>query len=221
MGGIDNDHLRAMTADRWGNLYIIGDFLGSNITFDSKVLKQMVDTRAKDTLSPQNLTQASRRIKKLLIAKYNSGGEFVVAAEVAACFLDGCTATSISVDDFGNVYITGSFRGTITFGSMCETTSCKTVLQSHRKEKTTHNTVQMDPLCTPTFLPRCNKIPMVKMESVVSCNRREYSGKGFHCEGDVFVAMLNPAGVLNWVRNIKQEIHSDSKATLMKLIGML
>jgi len=107
MGGIDNDHLRAMTADRWGNLYIIGDFLGSNITFDSKVLKQMVDTRAKDTLSPQNLTQASRRIKKLLIAKYNSGGEFVVAAEVAACFLDGCTATSISVDDFGNVYITG------------------------------------------------------------------------------------------------------------------
>ena len=192
MGGYENDVLTSMAVDRWGNLFAVGEFLSSNITFDSKILKQMVDTRILDIMSPISFTQSSKKITKLLIVKYNSGGEFIMSSEAAACVngkeLD-CFASSIDVDDMGNIYITGIFKGSITFGAMCETKTCKTVIQSSQMRKISQNRIMMDPSCMPSFDPTCKKVPMVKMQSIRSCGGKESTGNGFVCEGNVFVAL--------------------------------
>ena len=43
---------------------------------------------------------------------------------------------------------------------------------------------------------------MVKMQSLGRCSKKEYSGKGHACDGDVFVAMLNPVGTLMWATSL-------------------
>jgi len=202
MGGHENDDLRAVTTDRWGNLFVAGNFFSSEISFDSKVLKQMVDTRGIHLLSPKNLTNPSSRIRKLLVAKYNSGGEFIMSAEVGSCFQETCDILSVDADDFGNTFVTGSFINSITFGSMCHSVTCNTTIQSDKAHKTTMDLTRINPECKPLFSGDCPKVPIVKMQSITRCSNREYSGKGYKCIGDVFVAMLNPQGMLLWVENI-------------------
>jgi len=200
MGGAENDDLNAVTTDRWGNLFTAGQYYSNNITFDSKVLKQMVDTRRMVKLKDSDLTQTSTSIRKLLLTKHNTAGEFIMTTEIAACFKDSCSVESIDADDLGNTFVTGTFTGGITFGSMCSTTTCKTAEQSVGKHKVVMNTLRMAEQCIPDFTSSCPKVPMVRMNSIRRCTTTDTKGKV--CRGDVFVAMFNAGGTLMWAENL-------------------
>ena len=94
-----------------------------------------MDTRDVVTLNPDDLTQTSTRIRKLLVTKYNQGGKHILAAEIGMCLKESCEVLSVDVDDLGNIYVTGTFSGSVTFGSMCSTSDCATVVQSDMHHK--------------------------------------------------------------------------------------
>jgi len=200
MGGLEKDELTAVTTDRWGNLFATGHFFSANISFDSKVLKQAVDTRSVIHFDLLKFTQRSLNVRKMLLTKYNSAGKFIMSAEIGSCWKDTCQIRSIDADDFGNMFVTGTFSGATTFGSMCESAQCKSVTQSDTKHKTVMKTSVMDAACSPSFTPTCKKTPVVKMTSVQTCRKSGDKKKG--CPGNVFVAMFNAGGTLVWAANM-------------------
>ncbi|WP_428662095.1 SBBP repeat-containing protein [Runella sp.] len=100
-GGTGSDVGYGIAVDGSGNVYITGYFFGT-ATFGST-------------------SKTSAGISDIFVAKYNTGGtlQWVQTA--------GGTSTElgygIAVDGSGNVYITGNFQGTATFGSTLKTSA--------------------------------------------------------------------------------------------------
>ncbi|HBY19785.1 MAG TPA: hypothetical protein DEG71_02065, partial [Clostridiales bacterium] len=90
-GGNGVNHGRSITIDGLGNIYITGNF-GGTITFGTHTLSSLGE---------------------VFVAKYDSNGE-CLWAKSAGGELD--YGFSITTDNLGNVYVTGSFSGTATFG---------------------------------------------------------------------------------------------------------
>ncbi len=88
------DHGHAVAVDSSGNTYITGDFYGS-ATFGTKTLTSAGD-------------------KDVFIAKINSAGNYVWAVKAGGIGLD--RGRGIAVDGSGNVYVSGYFQKTATFG---------------------------------------------------------------------------------------------------------
>jgi hypothetical protein len=91
----------AIDIDGSGNCYITGYFNGTSATFGTTTL-----------------TNAG--INDIFIVKYNNAGNVVWAKRAGGTDFD--EGHSISTDVNGNSYITGFFRGTITFGTFTFTT---------------------------------------------------------------------------------------------------
>ncbi|MFA5196123.1 MAG: T9SS type A sorting domain-containing protein, partial [Bacteroidales bacterium] len=88
-GGIYNDHARSISSDAAGNVYITGGFQSPTITFDYYTL---VNFGGED----------------IFIAKYDPMGDIIWLTIAAGTNYD--YVNSISVDDYGNSIITGSFQ---------------------------------------------------------------------------------------------------------------
>jgi len=208
MGGQLDDEMTSITTDWVGNLYVSGHFIGSNFSLDSKLVKQMVDDESVTILYDENITQTSKQIRKLFVAKYDSSGSLKFAVEVAACYQarETCRIRSIDVDKYGNIYVTGLFHGIVTLGSMCASPHCDTHVQSEMDRTTFKHAAWQDTnLCNvTTSLTSCKRIPVVKMKSINRCGP-EYSGHGRACEGDVFLAMLDPTGHFVWGKNLNTQ----------------
>ncbi len=95
-GGSDRDNGNGITTDGSGNIYIIGDFEESAI-FGSTVLNSV-------------------ELEDIFIAKYNTSGNVEWAKQIGGTSED--YGSAIATDGAGNIYLTGHFRQTVTFGTI-------------------------------------------------------------------------------------------------------
>ncbi len=96
IGGPNADVGRDIEIDNVGNVYVAGDFDGSNIDFDPSA-------------STANLSSNNRDV---FIAKYNNNGQYQWAKRFGAAGVDISWSVAYSKS---NIYITGSFQGTMNF----------------------------------------------------------------------------------------------------------
>ncbi len=94
-GGSSVDRGLGIAADTSGNVIVTGDFSGS-VTFGTT-----------------NLTSAGAA--DIFLVKYNAAGAMQWAKKAGNVVND--RATAVKTDIAGNIYITGSFGGTVSFGS--------------------------------------------------------------------------------------------------------
>lgn len=97
MGGINNEYGKSLATDIYGNLYTVGNFMGT-VDFDpgSGVF---------------NLT--SNGFEDIFILKLNASGNFLWAKQIGGSGHDD--ANSVIIDGSGNLLITGYFAGTVDF----------------------------------------------------------------------------------------------------------
>ncbi len=97
MGGTMNDQAKSMAMDAQGNIYLTGTFWGT-ADFDPGT-------------GVYNLTSAGE--SDIFIVKLDSSGNLTWAKQIGGATNDAGNA--ITIDIHGNVYITGSFEGTVDF----------------------------------------------------------------------------------------------------------
>ena len=101
-GGPSSDFLTDIAIDVSGNIYITGDYFNTAI-FEST-----------------NIGSASTG-NNIYVAKYNSAGNLLWVKSAGGTDVD--FATSIAVDASGIAYITGSYKGSATFGGFNRTSA--------------------------------------------------------------------------------------------------
>ncbi len=100
-GGTDYDYAFDVSTDAWGNVYLIGSFSSSSITFGSTVLTNTGNVGNAD----------------IFITKYDSNGNILWAKSAGGT--DDDAASDVSTDAGGNVYVTGYFASpSLIFGSI-------------------------------------------------------------------------------------------------------
>ena len=93
---------RAVTTDLWGNIYVVGYFTGSYISFDSVVIP--------------NTGVSSGASSDLFIAKYSPGGGLIWAKSAVGAADD--YASAVSTDASGNIFVSGNYDSPfLAFGS--------------------------------------------------------------------------------------------------------
>jgi gliding motility-associated-like protein len=97
IGGPGQDVGRDIEIDNSGNVYVVGDFDGSNIDFDP---------------SPSGTANLSSNSRDVFLAKYNNNGQYQWAKRFGGSGSD--ISWSLAYSD-NNIYITGSFQGTMDF----------------------------------------------------------------------------------------------------------
>jgi hypothetical protein len=98
-GGTNSDVSRDIVTDKDGNVYVIGHFKSSSITFGTTTLNNV-----------------SSSTDDMFIAKYDLSGNVLWAKKAGGS--NGDFGLSVSVDDSGYVYVSGYFKSSsITFGS--------------------------------------------------------------------------------------------------------
>ncbi|MBD2146300.1 SBBP repeat-containing protein [Sphaerospermopsis sp. FACHB-1194] len=100
LGGTSYDSAHGITVDSSGNTYITGSFNGI-ATFG-------------------NITLTSTGNDNAFITKLDSSGKFLWAQKFDSIF---CKANGITVDSSGNIYVTGYFSDTATFGNITLTSA--------------------------------------------------------------------------------------------------
>ncbi|RFS17081.1 hypothetical protein [Emticicia sp. C21] len=100
-GGTGGSSPNGMATDAVGNIYITGYFSG-NATFD-------------------NISKTALGYDDIFIAKYNKNGKVLWVQTAGGTSEEH--GRDIALDENGNLYITGSFNGTTTFGSTNKTSA--------------------------------------------------------------------------------------------------
>ncbi len=95
-GGTYNDNASSIAIDNSGNFVLTGGFYGSTSTIGDSNFVSVGDG-------------------DIFVAKYDEDGDFLWAAQAGGAGLAE-NAHGIATDDSGNVFVTGSFWGTATFG---------------------------------------------------------------------------------------------------------
>ena len=93
-GGLLNDSNRGITLDASGNIFLTGFFKGTSV------------------FGATSLTSSGE--EDIFLAKYNSAGTGIWAVKTGGTMMD--RSYSINHDVSGNLYLTGNFRGTVSFG---------------------------------------------------------------------------------------------------------
>ena len=94
IGGTGIDYSQGSHIDAAGNVYVCGDFRGTNVDFDP---------------SPGTALRSSNGQSDAYVAKYTSTGQYLLCITFGGSNLD--RVQSVSTDPAGNIYITGFFRG--------------------------------------------------------------------------------------------------------------
>lgn len=92
---------QSITTDASGNIYIAGEYYGAT------------------SFGNNTITSVNNDNYDIFLAKYTRDGTLAWVQSAGGSSFDG--ANSIAVDATGNVYITGSYSGTATFGSTATT----------------------------------------------------------------------------------------------------
>lgn len=100
-GGAQKVESYSIAIDDWGNSYVTGWFEDS--------LKFGTDTVLKASIG------SNQYASDIFIAKYDRNGSFIWARKVGGNTYD--YGNGIATDKLGNVYVTGLFMGTVSFGS--------------------------------------------------------------------------------------------------------
>lgn len=182
LGGSGFDFGYSVVVDPSGNIYATGNFEGS-VVIDSYILSSTVG-------------------KNVYMCKLNSSGTVLWAKEYMAS--DFANIFSICTDPSGNIYGTGTYSGTVTFGTYTNTSvgnndGC---------------VFKLDPSGNVTWFnsfgglgfegggsiasdPNGNVYVCGRFESTVSIGSFNLISAG---ASDVFAAKLNPAGIYLWVK---------------------
>ena len=104
-GSNDGCSISGIAADASGSCYMTGTFNGTI------------------TLGSITLTSKNGGAANLFIAKLDSNGNFLWAKQPEVSNNDQCSGYGIAVDASGNSYVTGKFKGTVTFGVTTLTTA--------------------------------------------------------------------------------------------------
>jgi len=97
IGGSSNDEGISIITDSSGNIYLLGDFLGS-VDFDPST----------------NSTTLFSGSGNMFMAKYDSNGNFLWVMDLPGSSLS-VESKSMDKDSSDNLYVTGNFRGTISY----------------------------------------------------------------------------------------------------------
>ncbi len=92
------DSGNAIAVDKRGNVFVTGEFSGTGATFGSVFL-------------------TSSGGRDIFVARYDNAGTCIWARRAGSATADDA-GTGAAVDDNGNVYVTGKFTGTATFGGV-------------------------------------------------------------------------------------------------------
>jgi hypothetical protein len=104
-GGVMNDYAADLALDASGNIYIVGTFKGT-ASFGTTLISTAGTT------------------DEVYIAKYNNNGAPQWAQRTGATKINSEESNpSIALDALGNIYISGEFTGTATFGTLTPITS--------------------------------------------------------------------------------------------------
>ena len=98
MGGAGNDHGTGIAFDSAANVYLTGNFRGSNADFNPGVLIHNLNAQGENDI---------------FVLKLDSAGEYQWAREMGGTSFD--LGSSITLDSNGDVYVTGYFRDTVDF----------------------------------------------------------------------------------------------------------
>lgn len=101
-GGTSNDYGYGISSDASGNAFVTGSFVGT-VTFGSTTL-----------------TAANNNVN-IFVAKYDAAGNVLWVKQAGGTNLS--SGQSVSSDIFGNVFVTGYFRGTVAFDTTTLTAS--------------------------------------------------------------------------------------------------
>jgi gliding motility-associated-like protein len=97
MGGSNTDYGYSIAVDASGNVFTTGHFAGT-ADFDP---------------GPGTFNLTSAGNDDIFVSKLDTDGNFVWAVRIGSTFLD--YAYNMTIDNTGNIYITGLFRGTVDF----------------------------------------------------------------------------------------------------------
>lgn len=100
-GGANNDQGRSVVTDVLGNVYAFGEFTSPTITFGSYTLSKGLSSSG------------------IFLVKYDASGNVIWAVKPSG----EAYSASHTIDDAGNIYISGFFYGTLTFGGTFLNTS--------------------------------------------------------------------------------------------------
>lgn len=101
IGGVSQDDVEDMVVDASGNIYITGEFGG---TADFNPSDRTQNLLAQTTVANDI---------DIFFAKYNAAGEYVLARDIGNENFE--KGHAIATDAAGNIYIAGSFSGTVDF----------------------------------------------------------------------------------------------------------
>ncbi|MBK9284071.1 MAG: hypothetical protein IPM51_07085 [Sphingobacteriaceae bacterium] len=97
LGGTGSDQGKSVQVDATGNVYVSGFFNGTGDFDPGPGVVNLVSAGGEDAF----------------FAKYNSSGTFMFANRMGSTFTD--RANSLVLDATGNIYLTGTFQGTVDF----------------------------------------------------------------------------------------------------------
>jgi len=204
-GGANDDDASAVASDSAGNVYV-GYRLTGPVTIGTKILTGQ-DWNPRDKAKnhvPYLGSQTSNRITKLVVSKYTHGGKLKWASEVGACIKQRCSVDMITTDEVGFTYAIGSFHGTFTVGTMCESQMCQTrnfepIGADSRNFLQSHRTCALENMVSYNVPDEsCRNIPSAIMQPSNPCNEKDK----LKCPKDVFVAKIDHNGTVFWVQNI-------------------
>jgi gliding motility-associated-like protein len=102
MGGAQEDVINSVATDNNGNIYITGRFQSASVDMDPGI-------------GTSNITKVTpTNFYDIFVAKYDANGNHIWSFSYGSNFLAEA-GNAIDVDNAGNVYVTGYFRGTIDF----------------------------------------------------------------------------------------------------------
>ena len=97
LGGISDEFVYSIAIDSFGNVYTVGYFAGS-IDFDPGIGTFLLNSGSGEDM---------------FIQKLDAQGNFVWAKQMGG--ISNAYGNSISIDEIGNIYISGNFLGTADF----------------------------------------------------------------------------------------------------------
>jgi Beta-propeller repeat len=102
VSSVNSDYSNSIALDTSGNIYVSGSFLGTTYFGVSDSIRSVGDV-------------------DIFIAKYNNNGTTLWVQRGGGSQTD--SSIDLALDESGNVYITGFFKGTATFGNLLSITS--------------------------------------------------------------------------------------------------
>lgn len=202
-GGNEYDEGRGIAVDGSGNVYVTGLF--------------------QNTASFPGTNLSSSGASDVFIAKYNTQGTLLWARKAGGNGYD--EAYALAIDGAGQVYITGAFEGTATFGSTM-LTNASSALDIFVAKWDSNGTFQWARRAGGAYDDAGNGLA-VDAETNVLVTGFFSTNAAFGStniiapglSGDIFIAKYNASGTLQWVRQAGGANHDTGQAVAVDAWG--